>query len=128
MSRISTILVMLSALLLSCATSKFIQTGNIYPSYNGTVKVFFESPPDSIEFVEIGIVSSIGTAGMATEWTHLIKAMQSKAALYGANAIIVITKESDKQASITYIPKVGLYGGTRTDKTMMARAIRIINN
>ena len=57
----------------SCATSKFTQTGENYPPYVGPVKVLKEAPADK-KYVEIGWVSSSG--GMIHEWTHLIEAMQ----------------------------------------------------
>ncbi len=110
-------------LLLSCATSKFIQTGSIYPAYIGPVKVFFAMPPDSIHYEEIGIISSQG--GTIHEWTHLIEAMQKKAALKGANAIIILDKDKDKIAFITYNQQYGLLGGTGSYKSMMCIAIKI---
>ncbi len=76
-----------------CATSKFVVTGNTYPPYNGPIKVFL-SPPEDIEYEEIGIVSSSSSVILPIhEWTHLIEVMQKKAASKGANAIIIIKEE-----------------------------------
>ena len=104
-----------------CVTCKFVVTGNTYPPYTGTVKVF-QSTPEDIEYEEIGIVSSSG--GMMHEWTHLIEAMQKKAALKGANAIIIIKEDKTQIGSISYT-QYGLYGGTSQQKSLMTIAIRI---
>jgi hypothetical protein len=105
----------------SCATSKFVVTGNTYTPYTGPVKVF-QSSPEGVEYEEIGIVSSTG--GEVHEWTHLIEAMQKKAASYGVNAIIIIKEDKIQKGSIAYT-QYGLYGGTTQYKSLMSVAIRI---
>lgn len=92
-----------------CATSKFVVTGNTYPPYNGTIKVFL-SPPEDIEYEEIGIVSSSGSLILPPQWAHLIEAMQKKAASKGANAIIIVKEDKSPQTE---------------QKSLMAVAIRI---
>lgn len=109
--------------LVSCATSKFTQTGEAFPPYKGTVKVLRTAPGDQ-KFVEIGWVSSSG--GMIHEWTHLIEAMQKKAASKGANAIILNHAERPNSALATYNQQYGFVGGSGTQKSMTAIAIRII--
>jgi hypothetical protein len=104
-----------------CATAKFIQTGNQYPPYNGVVKIYRNNPPDT-KYEEIGWISSSG--GMIHEWTHLIEAMQSKAALKGANGIILIDKENTSTGFATYNPQYGLVAAQGTQKSLMAIAIR----
>ena len=110
-------------LLASCATSKFTQTGEAFPPYNGAVKVL-QVPPSDKKFIEIGWVSSSG--GLIHEWTHLIEAMQKKAASKGANAIILNNAERPNTALATYNQQYGFVGGSGTQKSMMAIAIRII--
>ena len=66
------------------------------------------------------------TGGTIHEWASLIEAMQRKAAKKGANAIIL--KTTDK----TVLGSAGggggsFYAGTGVQKSMMARAIRILN-
>lgn len=106
-----------------CATAKFTRTGNIYPSYRGSVKVF-TSPPTDLQYEEIGWVSSSG--GMVHEWTHLIEAMQKKAASKGANAIIIVSGERPNIGMATYTPQYGLFASQGTQKSMTAIAIRIL--
>jgi len=88
MKRISMLFVFIVAVLFlaGCATSKFAQTGEIYPPYEGPVKVLTEQPKDK-KYIEVGWVASSG--GMIHEWTDLFKAMQKKAASKGENAIIL---------------------------------------
>lgn len=106
-----------------CATAKFTQTGNSYPAYQGHVKVF-TSPPDDLKYEELGWVSSSG--GMIHEWTHLIEAMQNKAASRGANGIIIIAGERPNTGMATYTPQYGFIGSQGTQKSMTAIAIRIL--
>jgi len=108
-------------LLLGCATSKFVATGNIYPPYTGPVKVY-QSAPENVEYEEIGIVSSSG--GVIHEWTHLIEAIQREAASKGANAVIIIKEDKSRIGTMSY-NQFGLYGGTAEQKSLTAIAIRI---
>jgi len=109
-------------LIQGCATGKFTQTGDIYPPYNGPVKVF-TSIPQGVDYEEIGWVSSSG--GMIHEWTHLIEAMQKQAAAKGANAIIITQGERPNSGMITYNQQYGMVGGYGNQKSMTAIAIRI---
>jgi hypothetical protein len=113
----------LSFFLFSCATSKFTQTGELYPPYSGPVKVLQALPTDK-KYVEIGWVSSSG--GMVHEWTHLIEAMQKKAASKGANAIVLNKTERPDSSFATYNQQYGFVGGSGNQKSMTAIAIRII--
>jgi hypothetical protein len=81
-----------------CATSKFTQTGKIYPPYNGPVKGLSEAPKGK-KYVEIGWISSSG--GMIHEWTDLIEAIQKKAGAKGANAIILMQSDKNNSSMIT---------------------------
>lgn len=109
--------------MVACATGSFTQTGETFPPYEGPVKVL-KSPPVDKEYVEIGWVSSSG--GMVHEWTHLVKAMQKKAASKGANAIILDQTERPNTAFATYNQQFGFVGGSGTQKSMTAIAIRIL--
>ncbi len=117
-------IVLVGLLIQGCATGKFTQTGNTYPAYQGPVKVF-TSKPDNIKYEEIGWVSSSG--GMAHEWTHLIEAMQQKAASKGANAIIILAGERPNTGMAIYTPQYGLFASQGTQKSMTAIAIRILD-
>ncbi len=116
------LLIIFILLFQGCATSKFVVTGNTYTPYTGPVKVF-QSPLEGIEYEEIGLVSSTG--GQVHEWTHLIEAMQKKAAKYGANAIIIIKEDNPKYGMITYTQQYGLVGSSGNWKSLTAVAIRI---
>jgi uncharacterized protein YbjQ (UPF0145 family) len=63
---------------------------------------------------------------MIHEWTHLIEAMQKKAASKGANAIILNQVERPNTALATYNQQFGFVGGSGTQKSMTAIAIRIL--
>jgi len=117
-----TILLILFFAFQGCATSKFTITGNTFSPHQGPVKVF-NTPPENIEYEEIGLVSSTG--GMAHEWTHLISAMQKKAAKFGANAIIIIREDSPQFGMVTYNKQYGLTGSSGSWKSLTAVAIRI---
>jgi hypothetical protein len=107
------------ALISGCATASFTQTGQTFSEYKGVVKVFSE-PPENIEYIEVGIVSSKG--GTVHNATDLIKALQKKAAKNGANAIILAAnKETQGFVASEY------YTGSTTAKEMTAIAIRIKN-
>lgn len=113
------------AFITGCATAKFAQTGPTYPPYSRPVKVL-SAPPQGVNYVEIGIVSSAG--GMIHQWADPIEALQKKAASKGANAIIVGGTGESTHAMVTYNPTFGLQGGTFPQKNMMAVAIRILDN
>jgi len=98
-----------------------VATGNTYPPYTGTVKVF-QSAPENVVYEEIGIVSSSG--GVVHEWTHLIEAIQKKAASNGANAVIIIKEDKTRLGAMSY-NQYGLYGSTGERKSLTAIAIRI---
>jgi len=83
------------------------------------------SKPANIKYAEIGWVSSSG--GMVHEWTHLIEAMQQKAASKGANAIIIVAGERPNTGMATYTPQYGLLASQGTQKSMTAIAIRILD-
>ena len=109
--------------LAACATGKFTQTGETFPPYEGPIKVLRALPVDK-KYVEIGWVSSSG--GVIHEWTHLIEAMQKKAASKGANAIIIVAGERPNSSMATYTPQYGFVGSQGTQKSMTAIAIRIL--
>jgi len=104
------------------APSKFVLTGNKFPPYEGPVKIL-TSPPEA-KYVEIGWVSSKG--GPIHQWADLLEAMQTEAAQYGSNAIILVTKDSNSSSFVTYNPQFGLVGGSGSSKNLMAIAIRIL--
>lgn len=106
-----------------CATSKFTQTGELYPPYQGFVKVLTEPPKDK-QYVEVGWVASSG--GMIHEWTDLIEALQKKAASKGANAIILNQADKSTNSMVTYNQQFGMVGGSGTQKSLMAIAIKIM--
>ena len=115
---------LLSFFCISCATAGFTQTGEKYSPYKGIVKVF-DSPPENTTYKEIGRLSAQG--GSSWQWTSLINEMQKKAAKNGANAIILLKKNTElKNASIDYTSDKGLSGSASTQKSMQAIAIRII--
>lgn len=106
------------------APGKIVLTGKSYPSHNQPVKVFFEKP-SNIKYEEIGIVSATGSTFIL--WTDLIETMQKKAASVGGNAIIIIMREKDSEASAFYHPKMGFIGGSSTQKNLTGIVIRIID-
>ena len=109
----------LIALISGCATASFTQTGQTFPEYEGVVRVFSE-PPEDVDYIEVGIVSSKG--GTVHDAADLIKALQKKAAKNGANAIILASnKETQGFVASQY------YTGSTTSKEMTAIAIRIRN-
>ncbi|MCF8054432.1 MAG: hypothetical protein K9K75_04345 [Deltaproteobacteria bacterium] len=109
-------------ILVGCATSKFIQTGELYPPYKGLVKVLTEVPKDK-QYVEVGWVASSG--GTVHEWTDLIDALQKKAASKGANAIILNQVDKSNSSMVAYNQQFGLIGSSGTQKSLVAIAIRI---
>lgn len=117
------ITISLMMVFLSCATAKFVTTGNVYPPYDGSVRIFFDAPPDSIVYEEIGIISSQG--GAYHQWAHLIEVMQKKAAKKGANAIIIKSQDKDRISTLTYNQQYGFMGSSGNMKNMLGIAIRI---
>ena len=109
--------------ILNCAApAKFVITGKTYPPYSGPVDVLYKKPIDK-KIKAIGLVSSSG--GTIHDWTHLIEAMQKKAAKYGANAIIILKEDQMKTAFLTYTKQLGMFAGTGDKKSMMAIAVKI---
>jgi len=104
--------------LMACVTSKMIITGNTYSPYGGIVKVY-QSPPEDVEYEEIGWVSVEGDLG--PQWVDMIQSMQVEAAKKGANAIILSATKQTQEVR----PAIGLYAGSSSQKSMIAIAIRI---
>jgi hypothetical protein len=111
------------AFVVGCATARFTQTGQVYPPYDGTVKVYW-APPKDVKYVEIGIVSSTG--GLIHQWAELIEALQMEAANKGANAIILGGADDPTHAMMIYNSNFGLPGATFPQKNMVAIAIRML--
>jgi len=117
------LLIFTNLLLIGCAETKFLLTGDTYPEWTGPVKIFQE-PPKDIEYVEIGWVTG-KMSGAVSDWGKILEAMQEEAAEKGANAIILVDKDKSKQASIGGSAQYGLFGGSYDEKNLMAIAIRI---
>lgn len=126
MKRIVYLLMLIIAVFIvsGCATSKFTKTGEVYPPYEGPVKVLTERP-EGQQYVEVGWVSSNG--GDFHEWTDLIEAVQRKAATNGANAIILYKSDNTNSSMITYTPQLGLLGSSSSQKSLLAIAVRLLD-
>jgi uncharacterized protein YbjQ (UPF0145 family) len=61
------------------------------------VKILYE-PPADVKYEEIGVITG-KMSGMVSDWGTIIEAMQKKAREKGANAIILINKETSTQSS-----------------------------
>ena len=116
-------ILLLSIIMSACAQTQFLITGNTYEPWTGPVKIFQEAPKD-IQYEEIGWVSG-KMGGMVSDWGAILKAMQKEAGERGANAIILVNKESSTQASLGGSDQYGFYGGSYQEKNLMAIAIRI---
>ena len=126
MKLIAIISLLICILLVACASAKFVYTADrVYPSYKGTVKIFFGVVPENIKYEEIGWVSSKG--GTIHQMADLLKAMQKKASKKGANAIVIIDTDKDHSSYLIYTSQLGLHGGSGSQPTAFARAIRIFD-
>ncbi|MDE2704256.1 MAG: hypothetical protein OXI35_04255 [Gemmatimonadota bacterium] len=108
----------------ACAQTQFLITGNTYEPWTGPVKILQEVPKGT-QYEEIGWVSG-KMGGMVSDWGAILKAMQREAGERGANAIILVNKESSTQASLGGSDQYGFYGGSYQEKNLMAIAIRIL--
>jgi len=117
------LIIIIGVILTSCATSKYVQTGKEFAPYQGPIQVFYDEIPDTLEYSEIGLISSSG--GTIHEWTHLIEAIQKKAASKGANAVLLLTQDSNQISTLTYNQYTGLMGTSGAQKSMTAVAIRL---
>jgi hypothetical protein len=117
---------LMSCVILSvkCAQSTFVVTGKSYEPWAGNVQIFQESPND-LKYEEIGWVTG-KMAGSVSDWGKILKSMQETARNNGANAIILVNKETSNHASVGGSLQYGFYGGSYQEKTIMAKAIRII--
>ncbi|MCF7809464.1 hypothetical protein K9N50_00600 [bacterium] len=125
---VSMIICYLSSLLVSCASSKLTLTDYRYPRHFGPVKVL-ETPPDSIRYREIGIVSSKSGSLYGQplhDWSDLIEAMQKQSAKYGANALVITHSDKDLQGYMSS-NSYGTYAGFGAQKGLTGYAIRILN-
>lgn len=112
-------LVLLSLGTFGCATSKMSLTNYRYPKYDGPVKIL-ESPPDTIDYIEIGFLSS-----SSSSLSQSISAMQSEASKYGSNAIVITGSDRSIHAFFAS-SNIGTYGGLRGQSDVSAVAIRIM--
>ena len=112
--RISWVL-LLSFIVIACAQTQFVATGKTYEPWKGTVKIFRETPK-GIKYEELGWISG-KMGGMVADWGAILKAMQKEAKNRGANAIILINKETSNQLFLDSSYK---------EKSLMVIAIRIL--
>lgn len=121
-------LILACNLLISCASSKLAITNYRYPKHYGPVKVM-ETPPDSVRYREIGIVSSRSGSLYGQplhDWSDLIEAMQKKSAKFGANALVITRSDKDLQGYMSS-NLYGTYAGLGSQKGLTGYAIRILN-
>jgi len=121
--RISWVL-LLSIIVSACAQTQFVATGKTYEPWKGPVKILQEAPK-GVKYEELGWVSG-KMGGMVSDWGAILKAMQEEARERGANAIILVNKESSTQSSLGGSVQYGFYGGSYQEKNLMAIAIRIL--
>ena len=117
-------ILLLSVIMSGCAQTQFLVTGTTYDPWTGPVKIFQEAPKD-IKYEEIGWISG-KMGGMVSDWGSILKAMQKEAKERGANAIILVNKESSTQSNLGGSIQYGFYGGSYEEKNLMAIAIRIL--
>lgn len=112
-------------------------TGKPRSAYDGHVKIYWDDklPPD-MRYEEIGIVSAQCLVARC-QWVQILKALQKKAAYYGANAIIVKYRETPlRKIETKGLPASGdpdkadtgageYTSETFTGKDMLAVAIRL---
>ena len=112
-----------------CVQTSFTATGRTYEPWDGPVKIFQE-PPKNIKYEELGWVSG-QTDDDTYDWVQILEAMQKEAKKRGANAIILVSKESSTQSKV----RGNAYGFFREEKkeskikerNIVAIAIRILN-
>jgi hypothetical protein len=92
------------------------ETGVEYPPWIGPVEVYFEKP--SMGYEKLGVVSAQGTTKQ--QLTDLVAKLQKKAALLGANGIIVYPATT----STTAIIKTKIISFEKSKLHLMATAIR----
>jgi len=88
-----------------------------------------ETPPDSVRYREIGIVSSRSGSLYGQplhDWSDLIEAMQKKSAKFGANALIITRSDKDLQGYMSS-NLYGTYAGLGSQKGLTGYAIRILS-
>ena len=114
-------ILLLCVLLVSCAPrAKLVVTGHIYPYNRGDVTVFL-SPPETLEYREVGIILSSGK--VTHTWDNIIKSMQNEAKRYGANGIILVEREKHRSLRdklLRYSPR-GSYDPDIFDEKSVAR-------
>ena len=115
------IAILLWGMLGACVRTQFLPTTDTtHEHWSGPVEILQEAPADR-EYEELGWL----TGYTHSDWGTALKAMQEEAAERGANAIVLVVKDSSTQAGIVATPDGGLFGGTSEQRNLMAIAIRI---
>lgn len=114
-------ILLLTFVLTSCVSTGFTRTGPSYPSYQGTVQIFYEVP-DDITFERIGIVTAEESG--AAKMSKVLSKMQEEAAKHGANAIIIRSESSSSKGAVSG-GDYGVYGSTTVQNQVTSIAIRI---
>ena len=118
---------LITSTMLGCVQTSFTATGRTYEPWDGPVKIF-QVPPKNIKYEELGWVSG-QTDDDNYDWVQILGAMQEEARKRGANAIILVSKESSTQSSSTQSEVRGnLYESKKKKdkkRNMVAIAIRI---
>ena len=102
---------MMILLLQGCSYSYTVGGKNKGPPkvvYKGpaSIEVFF-ARPTKLNYVELGTVSAL-VGSPEYNWVQQIEEMQKKAALKGANGIIIVQQESDQESTTTQKELTGI--------------------
>ena len=121
------LLVLVASVCAGCVSAGFVSTSEqSYPPHVGTVRVFWDSVPQEVQYEELGVVSSAGSESIK-QWSRLVEALQAEAAKHGANAVIIRGSDEESVGAIVPAYGGGVYGLQGTTKNMVGTAIRITN-
>jgi len=106
--------------LAGCATVNFTQTGQVFPPYDGPVKILKTRPAEG-SYTEVGWVSAEGDFN--NPWSQLLGMMQKEAATKGANAIVI--EENFTTRMDTTQVNMGFQNQNAETRSVTAVAIRL---
>jgi hypothetical protein len=114
------ILLVTAFFLAGCAKVNFTPTGQVFPPYDGPVKILQARPAEG-SYTEVGWVSAEGDFN--NPWSQLLGMMQKEAASKGANAI-VIDENFTTRMDTTQV-NMGVQNQNAETRSVTAVAIRI---
>jgi len=123
---ITTIIILLVSLILGCASSSIIITGNIRPAIDPSEVMLFLDYPSKYETIGMVEASSDIEISSQAAMDRVINELKKQAAKIGANGLILLNTGTDSNVATGVSLSGDYYTSTSETKIAQAKVIYII--